>query len=305
MSKRDNDLVSVIIPVYNAEKFIERCINSVLKQDYSNYEIILVNDGSSDKSNVILQQFAKRHTHIKLIEQKNQGVSAARNIGIKNSSGDWIVFIDSDDYIDYRFLSILVFYAKNYSADIVASEYYTCIDKTFKHSKFLNVNKVSCYSTTKEHINLVKSCIESRTYGNTNGPTNLGVPWAKLYKRRTIIDEAFDTKLTHMEDTIFNINAIMNSKKIVYIPEPLYYYVIHANSTVRSVHNNFEFTAQTVVDRMNDFVSKYHLEEELKEAVDYKKFCLYYQCIYVQYIRGSNACPSDIMQLNAKLLFAG
>lgn len=292
MEKTKENLVSIIIPVYNAEKYITRCINSILNQDYSNYEIVLVNDGSSKQCETLLHQLAEKHKCIKLIDQKNQGVSVARNNGLKSSSGEWVVFIDADDYIAEDYLSTMIDNAQKYSADIVVSEYFTCIGQQKSHSKFLNDCTIKCYGKENK-VNLVKSCIESRTYGCAQGPTNIGVPWAKLYKRTAVSEVKFDSRLTHMEDTIFNINVLMCADKIVYVPKPLYYYEIHMDSAVHSVQKNFELIAQCVVECLFEFETKYQLKKELHDAINYKMFCLYYQCIKSQYIRNLEMKPYE------------
>ena len=95
-----NDKISIIIPIYNTEKYLERCIDSVIQQTYRNIEVILVNDGSTDKSSRICNEYVHRDRRIILIEQKNQGAAAARNTGLKHATGDYIGWVDSDDYIE-------------------------------------------------------------------------------------------------------------------------------------------------------------------------------------------------------------
>lgn len=284
MEKETGNLISIIIPVYNAQAYILRCVNSILKQDYLDYELILVNDGSNKACTALLEEIEILDRRIRMINQVHKGVSAARNTGVEHSHGTWVMFIDADDYIESNALSTMVTIAEQNAADIVATEYYICKSGAISAEKFLNEENL-CVYTGKERINLIKSCIESRIYGNTQGVTNIGVPWAKLYRRKVIYDEKFDIQLTHMEDTIFNVNVIMKANKIVYLPTPLYYYVIHPESVTHKVQTNFEPVAQRVIENLNEFSCKYHLETELSKAINYKKFCLYYQCIKSQYIR--------------------
>lgn len=112
-------LVSVIIPIYNVEKYLRECINSVINQTYKNIEIILVNDGSPDNSDLICQEYVQKYDFIKYVSQKNQGVSAARNTGIKHAHGAYIYFLDSDDYIDNEFIETSVHIAETNNSDIV------------------------------------------------------------------------------------------------------------------------------------------------------------------------------------------
>ncbi|MFQ6739306.1 MAG: glycosyltransferase family 2 protein, partial [Alphaproteobacteria bacterium] len=115
------DKVSVIIPVYNTEKFLPQCLNSIIYQTYKNLEIIIVNDGSTDNSDEICQTFAKHDKRIKIIYQTNSGVSAARNKGLLNATGDYVHFIDSDDYINLDYYEKIISGNKNINADIIAT----------------------------------------------------------------------------------------------------------------------------------------------------------------------------------------
>ena len=103
----DNDLISIIIPIYNVEKYMEKCLNSVVNQTYNNIEIILIDDGSKDKSREICDNYAKKDNRIKVVHKENNGVSSARNTGIDMSKGKYITFIDSDDYIDTDYIETL------------------------------------------------------------------------------------------------------------------------------------------------------------------------------------------------------
>lgn len=289
------DLVSVIIPVYNAQKYINRCVDSILKQDYENYEIILVNDGSSKECTDLLNELSYCDSRIKVLHQENKGVSAARNNGIKQSSGEWIVFVDADDYISPDMLSEMLRIAREKNADIVASDYFVCKGGTITPTKFLDATETIVY-TGNMKINLVKSCIESRAYGNPFGATNIGVPWAKMYKRDIISITTFDEKLTHMEDTVFNINVFMNAKRIVYLPKSLYNYVVHKSSAVNSAKKDFEFVAQRFFEELQKFSKNNNLEYELDDVIEYKKFCLYHQCVIMQYLRSNKKTMLDVVR---------
>ena len=113
--------ISVIIPVYNVEKFLPQCLNSIIHQTYKNLEIIIVDDGSTDHSCDIYEKFAKHDKRIKIIKQKNKGVSAARNNGLSHATGDYVHFMDSDDYIDLDYYEKMITANKNIAADIIAS----------------------------------------------------------------------------------------------------------------------------------------------------------------------------------------
>ena len=115
--------VSVVVPVYNVEKYIDCCMNSLLNQTYKPYEIILVDDGSTDNSGVIAENYSKEYDYIKVIHKENAGLGFARNTGLDNATGDWVVFLDSDDYFDTNLLELLIENQKKYNADVVVGGY--------------------------------------------------------------------------------------------------------------------------------------------------------------------------------------
>ena len=123
-----NGLVSIIVPVYKTEKYLSKCMDSILRQDYQNIEIILIDDGSPDNSGQICDEYEKKDNRIKAIHQKNTGLSGTRNLGIDTSKGDYIMFIDSDDYIDESMVSYLMGKLTETDADIAMCDYYDVID---------------------------------------------------------------------------------------------------------------------------------------------------------------------------------
>ena len=133
--------ISIIIPVYNVEKYLATCLDSVINQTYKNLEILLIDDGSTDSSGLICEQYSKKDTRIKTIHKKNGGLSDARNVGISYASGDYISFIDSDDFIDINTFTILNQYIKQYNADIITFNYYDYYnkDKISPHLLFNNL----------------------------------------------------------------------------------------------------------------------------------------------------------------------
>jgi len=150
-----SDLISVIIPIYNVEAYLERCIDSVLRQTYDNLQIILVNDGSIDKSGEICDVYAKAHRHVQVIHQPNGGISAARNTGVRHAEGDWIFFVDSDDYISCHFAKEMLNACVKYDADISVCNYITDYDGICDESKFRKAEKyelITSREATKRHF---------------------------------------------------------------------------------------------------------------------------------------------------------
>lgn len=121
---QQNDLISIVIPVYNAEKKLSRCISSVLNQKYSNIEIVLIDDGSKDNSLIIANEWKKKDSRIKVISKENGGVSSARNKGIANSKGDYIMFVDADDWVSDNYCNDMIRAAQKYKADICYMKFF-------------------------------------------------------------------------------------------------------------------------------------------------------------------------------------
>lgn len=130
--------ITLILPIFNGEKYISRCIDSVLNQTYKNFELIIINDGSTDKSLNIIKKYAKKDNRIKIINKKNEGVSIARNIGIENSTGDFITFIDADDYLEIEALETMINLASKYKVEIVRTSYVLETNNKFAYEKKLN-----------------------------------------------------------------------------------------------------------------------------------------------------------------------
>ena len=208
-----DELVSIVIPTYNASSTIDRCINSVINQTYKNIEIIIINDGSTDYTEKIVSEYIKKDNRIKLINIKNNGVSNARNTGIKYSQGKYIIFVDSDDYISKSMIEILVKARLKYNTLAVCN--YEIFGK--------NMEKVEDICND---INTDVLSINDNFYKLFYEKNALKTPWGKIYDSKIIKDNNinFDTDISLGEDFIFNLIYIKFVKKICYIENQLYYY---------------------------------------------------------------------------------
>lgn len=220
--------ISVIIPVYNAEKVVKKCLNSIINQYYKNIEIIIVNDGSNDNTLSIIKSLKDKR--IKVINKQNGGVSSARNVGINNSTGKYIVFVDADDYLPKNAISTL--YDKlNKDIDFVIGNYY--------------IPQYSRKGTTKQQIISKSERIQCKIF-NKNYPDNvddMGNPrtvWGKLYKLDIIKNNGilFDEKVKLFEDGIFNLEYCKYIKKASLISDIVYYYNIEENSAVHKFYKD-------------------------------------------------------------------
>lgn len=200
--------ISVIIPVYNAEKYLHQCIDSVLNQKFTDFEILLINDGSKDRSGEICDEYAKKDKRIKVFHKENGGVSSARNLGLDNAKGEWITFVDSDDWIGENYFQIL----ENDINEEIDWVLINLIKSYDKHqtliTKFIN-NKLIKSDFLEFHS----------IYPDYFGPT------AKFYKNSFIKNIiSFDKNLSYGEDTLFNLDYLSNCNKIITLERANYFY---------------------------------------------------------------------------------
>lgn len=231
----EKEKVSIIIPIYNAEKYLEDCVNSVIDQTYSNLQIILVNDGSTDKSWNICQRLKGQDNRIEIFSQSNSGVSVARNKGLDVSNGKWIMFVDPDDFLDEDIVTDLVSKMDD-NTDIVSCACYGIENKKKYRAHFF---KKSCQFST-DKIDLFLQLLNV-SYGQTGKVfTAIGVPWGKIY-RKTFLEKnnlKFDPALRRMQDNIFNMSAFFYARNIIYLDKPLYYYRLNNIGNYNDRHLN-------------------------------------------------------------------
>ena len=212
-------MVSIVIPIYNKEKELKKCISSLINQTYKDLEIILVNDGSKDFSRNICENFLNQDSRIKLINKENQGVELARMTGIENATGEYITFVDSDDWLPNNAIEDLLNAIKRENADVSFGKYYRVLDK---YSLLKRIPNDSVYNnviiTKNEFINEYYDSF----FGSGKMPINM---WAKLYKKSLInSSDVQHVGISHGEDLCFNLQVLPNAKKIVSIPKCVYFY---------------------------------------------------------------------------------
>lgn len=213
-----DELISIIVPVYNVEKYLNRCIDSIINQTYKNLEIILVDDGSPDNCGMICDEYAKKDDRIKVIHKKNGGLSDARNNGIKIANGNYIGFVDSDDWIAPNMYEKLYYALVDNNADISCCKNIRCKDNNIKINKKFD-NNIIIYNQLQFLRKFFKIDSQECVYYACN----------KLYKKQIIHDNQYPINLTS-EDVLGTYKALLKSKKIVEINYPYYYYYYNPNS---------------------------------------------------------------------------
>lgn len=212
------DLISIIVPIHNAECSIEKCLDSILGQTYTNIEIILVNDGSVDSSKEICKKYELKDRRIVLISQENRGVSAARNTGLSMAHGKWIMFVDSDDYVENTICKHLLDLAQKTGSDMVQCG---VIIETSHRSYQRPIYRLS----------------QKQEYAFNQWDLLSAECWGKLYRRSLIGNEKFQLAYTIGEDLYFNVHVIGKSGSFLISYLPQYHYVETQNSLYRGTRN--------------------------------------------------------------------
>lgn len=239
--------VSVIVPIYNVEKYLEKCINSLLSQTLEDIQIILVNDGSKDNSGNIAREYEKNNKNrIIYVEKENGGLSDARNHGLKYATGDFIAFLDSDDYIEKNA------YEEMYNKAIEENADYVECDFIWEFPNKIRVDKQYPYKNKKEMLSFVRV-----------------VAWNKLIKRQLITDNNLEfPKGLRYEDVEFTYKLIPFINKFTYVDKPFIHYVQREGS-IANVQNERTAEIFTVLDNVIEFYKKNNIYEEYRDELEY------------------------------------
>ena len=218
--------ISVVVPVYNVEAYLEKCVESILKQTYTNLEILLVNDGSTDNSGELCDQLASQYENIKVYHIENAGVSNARNMGIQLATGSWVTFIDSDDFVTQDYLATLASAAEGLNVGFVIAPLH--------HIKNGIVTDLPSHSEKTELWSTEETMKELLMTTRTSF-----FPVAKLFKRDLLADEKFNTNYHLAEDALFLTELLLKTRcSCVFIDKPVYYYDHREGSATTSVNRH-------------------------------------------------------------------
>jgi len=218
--------ISVIVPVYNVEAYLERCVESILQQTYTHFELILINDGSTDSSGQICDHLASQYENIKVYHIENAGVSNARNMGIQLATGSWVTFIDSDDFVTQDYLATLASAVEGVNVGFVIAPLH--------HIKNGIVTDLPSHSGKTELWSTEETMKELLMTTRTSF-----FPVAKLFKRDLLADEKFNTNYHLAEDALFLTELLLKTRcSCVFIDKPVYYYDHREGSATTSVNRH-------------------------------------------------------------------
>ncbi len=225
--------LSLIVPVYNSEQYVEKCVRSIQAQSYQNWELILVNDGSKDNSGAICDALAKDDERIRVIHKENGGASSARNLGIDHASGAFVTFVDADDWVGPDYCAHLM--EEDLSKPMVICGFVNVFGQTMKPTKV----------DTKQSYSLLQFKNQYEDLKLQNNPV------AKRYIRELIGEQRFDTQRAVSEDLLFNLDYYDKCDMITYLPYADYYYIANPNSAIHTFKEQY----------FSDFLAQYHRQK--------------------------------------------
>lgn len=259
-----NELITVIVPVYNVEKYLSKCLESICKQTYSNLEILVVNDGSTDKSGEICEHYSTNDTRIKVIHRENGGLSAARNTALNCMTGNYVLFVDSDDYIEYNAIEVLYNTLKENNSDISICAY----DYVDEEGVVLNTKKNSNELFVMDTNESLYHLLDNKRITSS--------AWGKLYKSSLFSDIRFPEGRIY-EDIPTTYKTFLLSEKIVYTSARLYKYLYRASSISKQSFSIRKMDALEFVEQMVDEVVSIY--PDLKDIAICRKFDVYIKII--------------------------
>lgn len=264
----NNELISIIVPIYNKEDYLPQCLDSIINQSYTNFEVLLINDGSTDESGKICVEYAERDIRFRYFEKENGGVSSARNLGLERSEGAYITFIDSDDWVEFNYLEVLYNALRENNADVAISSYKSYyLDGKFylrvyssQEEEFLRIGKRNRDVFLEEFPKLGKlnhdfHCIAS-----------------KLFKRELLESQKFDESINYGEDLYFFFNLYLKMQSIIYVKEATYIYRQHGtnitlNFTESLALQEIQIHEQILKSAESQGIATFYYLEKLKYLV--------------------------------------
>ena len=288
MSEKESYSLSIILPVFNVEKYLDRCIKSIIEGSYNDLEIIIVNDGSNSDS--IIKKYLEKYSNITYIVKENGGLSHARNVGYTYAKGEYIAFFDSDDYIEKDMYEKLMGKVKDYKYDIVVSDLYMEYEETGK-KVYVSSNILEEYrglTDNAKDINIKKDIMEKIYIAVHN----------KIY-RKELIDKTFKNNMPfvngmYYEDILYTYSILQNIESISFVKEPLYYYVQRSSS----ISNNYDkrlYDIITSVEMLIENAVKNNRFEDYKDILEYIGIRYLYGTFMKRIAKGKNKKNNTIL----------
>lgn len=270
-------LISIIVPVYNVEAYLRKCIDSILAQTYKSIEVILVDDGSSDQSPEICDNYAKEDSRVTVMHQKNGGLSDARNTGIEAVSGSWISFIDSDDWIEEDFIERLLNLATRHKADIGICGHRKVLEGGVVEATTI---KPKPQATAMNNLDALRDLLTRQRCGGV-------MTWNKLYRAHIFTDNniRFPKGRVH-EDNFTTYKTLYYANKVAYMDEPLYNYLQRGDSIMGEPFSLKRLDILDAIDETEQFIDTHELP--LSEEITYYRAIICMQLLQKIYLSSSH-----------------
>lgn len=280
------DKISVIIPVYNVEPYIRQCLDSIVNQTYQNLEIIIIDDGSPDQCGEICDEYAEDDGRIQIIHKGNEGLCAARNDGIKAATGDWITFVDSDDWLDVDYYERMADALTNSEADILCSQ--GCIIETSQRSAELHTFEEPGEIKKGNDINtlLCKILVPRHMAGFT---ISAGTVWDKFFRTSFVhsMDLLFDTNARAWEDLWFSLQAFPKAKRVSVVMQVGYHYRMVQNSITKAFNENRPHINYDFIDKIHGLFGSVE-DDSIAEAINARAIILMQHSLRFCFFHPSN-----------------
>ena len=271
---KEQPQVSIIVPVYNVENYIERCLNSLVNQTFKDIEIITINDGSTDKSLELINKYVKEDIRVSVIDLGDEGVSYCRNLGVEKANGKYIMFVDSDDWIDSNMIEAMYKKAEENKLDLVMCSYIREF-KDHSKEKIFNLPEEIIYKEDKVKNELLRKLVGpiKEELSNPEMLDALGTVWGKLYRTDILKENKIkfvDLKeIGSAEDTLFNIFTFNYLSKVMFLNKPMYHYWRDNPKSVTSQYNpKLKEQRKVFFKYISDFIKENNFGQVFKEALN-------------------------------------
>ncbi len=262
-------LVSIIIPVYNVEKYLRQCLESIVNQTYTNIEIIIINDGTKDDSGIIISEFESFDKRIKIVNQENQGLSGARNTGILNATGTYLMFVDSDDWLNLNTIKYCIDQLNINQVDVILFSYVKEYDHSSENKFILEKNQLF-KETDCQYLHQRIIGLNGKDLTNPEHADSLVTAWGKLYKSEIIKSnniQFIDCKIVGPEDIMFSVESFYYVKSAFYLHECLYHYrKTNISSITTAYRPKIIFQFPILYNYLEDFLNQKKLHGNYEQA---------------------------------------
>lgn len=279
--------LSVIVPIYKVENYLRQCLDSIIHQTHTNLEIILIDDGSPDKCGEICEEYAARDERIVVIHKENGGLSAARNDGIRRATGDWLTFVDSDDWCELDYYEKLIAAADGETADVIfAGGYYL---------EYPSKRKTR-YTTRKAY-----SCNTAEVMEDLRVRVKYGLPWDKLYRTEFLKENAFlfDESIRSFEDYLYNFQVLGKARKVLFTTGIGYHYRQWQESIGHGFNPNKPKFNDALISKLYVHAEESGMSEKLKDGINAAVLCTIAVALDCYYFHPAN--PKSLAEIYKEL----